>query len=440
MKTFPAKIALTALLPAGVCFLLAALSLHWPPLRALEEKILAILSRADFVESAPDLPARARTFQIKSLPESPAPLTYQTGDDPERLFQKSPPSPPDWLVILKRAHEQGFSQITIAELLSWENADALELGALEHGLAQFPRAVLGIDLRREATEAPLPPWLERSRIPLSSLAGSAELFPVVNRVPFPPSATGPGVTYYGFRQIETSPPEIDGSLIHFPLLARWGDALLPSLELAHLMAQHELSPGELRIVPGQHLRLGEKGPLIALDEFGRTSAALASSTQHPPATELLFQEDQKKNDQPAETVLCLVEKDAPPQLRQLPANLSLLSARFAIPAHALQQPAPWLYALGTYLFTCLFLLIASSPRKRFWILVPFLLALPLVLPNFGIWLTAIPFLVTALLLALLPHSPDFSSADHALSSSGSKSAARFTSHKKIRLRRKKRRH
>lgn len=394
-----AKTLAFLLIPTGIGLLADFGANHWPPLFKLEKKFLFPPGESAVIDLATDK-NQFTSWQI-SPPETAKNQLDQalTGLDPDRLFQENPPSAPDWLVILNRAKKIGYKQVSVSSLLSWENADPLELSALEHAFSQFSKSVLAIDLRREATDAALPPYLRRSAIPMSCLHGSPDFLPIVNRVPFPPSATGEGVTFFGFRQIETSPPEIRETHLAIPLLARWDDQLLPSFELAHLMAAADCQKNELEITPGRHIRLGQHGPLIPVDKFCRLIITpTPKEGEITPVTSLL-DHDLSERVEAGQKILFSAQ-DGPPHLRRIADKLTFFAERTFEKSRHFTRLAHWQSGLIFFAISALFLSLKRR-KHRFFVILP-LLFLPTAILHAGHWLLFSPFALCLMANFLIP--------------------------------------
>ena len=190
-------------------------------------------------------------------------------DDPDRIFEKSPPSPLDYAVILDALHERGEKPVVLATRIAWDDYTEMELQALDGRLALFEHAIIPLPVTRGATKKSLPASLERSLIPFSNIKGNYQLFPVVNQVTLSNHANGAEQTYAGFSRIES---ELSPESSQIQMLAQWSDeGVIPSLELLILMSEHSIMPDDLIIQCGKSIRLGNDGPIIPLDEFGRAS-------------------------------------------------------------------------------------------------------------------------------------------------------------------------
>ena len=67
------------------------------------------------------------------------------------------------------------------------------------------------------------------------------------------------------------------------MLARWSNkGMLPSYELLTLMQAHQITPDMLEIHCGKYIRLGKKGPVIPIDEYGQTTTPSNQSPNDTP--------------------------------------------------------------------------------------------------------------------------------------------------------------
>lgn len=249
-------------------------------------------------------------------------------DDPDRIFESSPPTPLDYAVILQKLHHHGYRHLIVTTRMTWDktapfsepNPEAQEFDdttlatqALSFKLAPFDSSVIGLPVTRGASAHPLPAALKRAFIEPSQIKGNYDLIPKVNQVALPSSIDGGEHTLAGFQQIESAP----ASPSHIPLLAHWisdkVSGFIPSLDLLTIMSAHEISPSEVTIIAGKRIRLGSTGPVIPIDEYGQTIRADTKSMQRslpiatPIPAEQLIQESVAHIDQNTEkNVICVI--------------------------------------------------------------------------------------------------------------------------------------
>lgn len=251
-------------------------------------------------------PDKGRKFQPVSIT-----------DDPDRIFETSPPSPLDYAVILQKLYDRGFRNVVISTRMSWDtpandddsppaqgslNDATLTTRALDSKLALFDSSVIGLPVTRGASGHPLPQALKRSLIPHSRVTGNTSLIPTVNQVPLPTSINGGDNTLAGFHRIESA-PENKG---HLQLLAHWKGSesgLIPSIQLLTIMCAHDIAPDDVTVHAAKHIRLGSTGPVIPIDEYGQTPAASASETTTPTSitAESLITKNTDQEEAPADS-------------------------------------------------------------------------------------------------------------------------------------------
>lgn len=216
-------------------------------------------------------PGKARLFQ-----------NIHITDDPDRIFEHSPPSALDYAVILESLRNRGYDDVILTTRMTWDKHPGLEAEGLGSRLALFARSAIPLPVTRAATDQTPPAPLQRALIPLSQVSGNHLLIPMVNQVPLPTHTDGGPHTLAGFSLIESAP----ASKGNIPLLAHWkGHGLIPSIDLLAVMTAHKVSPGELGIDCGKHIRLGAHGPVIPIDDYGQTpapQAAAAGALELPP--------------------------------------------------------------------------------------------------------------------------------------------------------------
>lgn len=215
-------------------------------------------------------PWALRTLSPYTLPATGnAPLVISLGDDPENYFQESPPAPIDLAVVLSNIQRLGAKKAASAAVLAWTDPDPISLAALENTLDRFEAVVTATPLSRGAVPSSIPPQFRRASIPLEDVRGDATGLPVVNRIPIPGVILGGEKALAGFTTLDSEEP---GEKI--PLVARWDDRAVFAFPVMAVLLRHDLPIGGVEVRPGSHLKLGENGPVIPIDRFGRLSAPL----------------------------------------------------------------------------------------------------------------------------------------------------------------------
>lgn len=264
-------------LEAGVC--VAFLADDWKPLRekedALFERLLTKSREGDeFVIDASEPAPRVRL--VRPLVEGTAqPYLHVKIDEKAAEDLHYPLEPEDWWGLLNHMHDVGCRVAAIEEPLTWEGEGIAHLGrlaSLNTALSRFETVILTVDLHRPSKGQPIPTYLQACAIPLSNVTGEIGPLVRVNRVLLPPSATPAPNVQFSFRMqesIEEARPEI----------LRWDDYLIPSFPLAVAMAQANVSPDQVHIQLGHHIRLGD-GPIIPINEIGELQIELIEDPAH----------------------------------------------------------------------------------------------------------------------------------------------------------------
>lgn len=214
------------------------------------------------------------------------PADIVIGDDPEKVFQTSPPSPIDYAVILGNLRRMGRDSVAIAMPLSWPEPDVLSLTALDQQLDSFPSAITSAPLTRNAVPSPIPPAFRRASVPLFSIEGNSKLLPVVNNVPIPDVVLGNKTSLAGFTTLESE----EATALPY-LLARWDDRVVLSFHLLAALSHHHLQPHSITVRLGEWISLGPDGAFIPIDDYGRLSfqvQALSPSDTSPIRAETLI--------------------------------------------------------------------------------------------------------------------------------------------------------
>jgi hypothetical protein len=264
-----------------------------PPLRDLErEMVKAISLQLDPAESAfsgsgsQEKPWRRWKAKPAVVPEPVRLLSVD--DDPDRWYASSPPLPVDCALIFARLREAGHTTVGCGYLMAWEEAEPLALLALRKQLDRLDAAVLGLPLARGAAAEPLPAAFLRLSIDADEVDGDSSSLPQVNRVAVSNAELGGERTLAGFTLLEN---ERDAGEGHRHVLARWDDRIIFSLPLATEIAALKVDPAEIRILAGKEIRLGIGGPVIPIDEFGRTPITADAQAIDTPAWKLVAEDN-----------------------------------------------------------------------------------------------------------------------------------------------------
>ena len=192
------------------------------------------------------------------------PATIALKDNLDEIFQGSPHAAIDLAVIFNNMQRLGTRQLASSVLLAWEDPDPIGLSALETAMADFESVVLAAPVTRGAIMETIPPGFRHASVSADRLAGDLSSLPVVNRVSIPNLIHGGDNAMLGFEVIDSAPTED-----RIPLLARWDDRVIFSFPLVVMIQQLGIKPTDLKIKMGSHLQLGDQGPRIPIDEFGR---------------------------------------------------------------------------------------------------------------------------------------------------------------------------
>ena len=268
-------------LEAGIC--VAFLAEGWKPLREKEDAIFRKLLTSSregeqFMIDNPQSDLRKRLVR-PMVPGTARTYLQVTVDERAAEDLHYPLEPEDWWGLFNHAHQIGCRIAAIEEPLSWEGEGVAHLGrlaSLNTALSQFETVVLTVDLDRLQRSQPIPNYLQAHAIPFSNVSGVTNSLIDVNRVLFPPSVTPAPHVRFAFRSRKNT------STDNLAIL-RWGNHIIPSFPLAVAMAQANVPPDEVHIIPGRNIRVGN-GPIIPIDEFG---AFQIDPVNHPGAIERL---------------------------------------------------------------------------------------------------------------------------------------------------------
>jgi len=203
-------------------------------------------------------------------------------DNLEGIFAGSPHSPLDLAVIFDNLQRLGSKQLACSVLLAWEKPDPAALTAMEMALGKFESVVLAAPVTRGAIMEAMPSDFRNASLPLDALSGDTSALPVVNRVSIPDLIRGGKNAMAGFEVIDSEP-----TADHMHLMARWDDRVIFAFPVVATLQKLGIDLKDLKIEVGSHLQLGEKGPLIPIDEFGRIAIDQIAVS---PKTDLLAKE------------------------------------------------------------------------------------------------------------------------------------------------------
>lgn len=210
---------------------------------------------------------RAPSEEAVDLTEHAPPVVW-VGDDPEGIFQESPPSPVDYAVIFSNMKRVGVRHAACAVVLAWDEPDAIGLMALERALVGFESMVMASPVTRGAVAQPMPQAYRRASLPLTAVVGDQSQMPMVNRIPVADVLLGEGETWAGFSVVESEP---DGGQPF--LCARWDDRVVFSFALCVVANRLGVPLDAVQIRLGEYVRIGRKGPIVPIDARGRMRVA-----------------------------------------------------------------------------------------------------------------------------------------------------------------------
>lgn len=371
----------------------------------------------------PESPHTLRTLKQQATPPADPLPDIAITDDPDRVFQTSPPSPVDYAIILKNLRRLGRDSVAIGMPLVWPEPDVISLMALDQQLDALPSLVTAAPLSRGPVPSPIPPAFRRASLAVSKIHGNARDLPLVNRVSIPDVVLGNTTSLAGFNALESEP---DGGLPH--LLARWDDRVIFSFPLLAAIVDQKVAPETVEIRLGNYISFGKDGPFIPIDEFGRLAFKPPSSdgSASIPAESLIDAPDNLLADRRTGTVLIRNGMSATDEasLRfsdTLVPTVSLLADAAGTSASRAFNRIPWLaellliaslisliHGLGNFPKTC--------GRRALMVLAGVFVILHFILiPSTGTWLPTLPALaaiVTAIpltarrnIVAAVPETP-----------------------------------
>ena len=195
-----------------------------------------------------------------------APVVVSIGDDPERAFQSSPPSPTDLAIVLTNLKRLGAKHAAVAAVLAWEKPDPVALKGLEIALDGFQMVVQAAPLSRGITREAMPPAFRAASLPAAAIQGDLSGLPIVGRVAVPDVIFGGKGALAGFSTLDNA--KVGPGMV--PMLARWEeeDRMVLAFPLLAVLARFDLPMDGVRVRLGEFLELGPDGPVIPIDRNG----------------------------------------------------------------------------------------------------------------------------------------------------------------------------
>lgn len=193
-------------------------------------------------------------------------------------FATYPPNPMDYTVLFRHLYEQGAKNVYVMAPLTWdEEPDSIVKAAVGYELDRFPHKALGRQMCESSRHAPLPPDWKKLAVPAANIVGKADRFPRADRLvgespQLVTAALTLGTVVENNELFSPSPED----RVSPPLFVRWGGDIIPTLPLVAALNALDLKPGDVKIIPGETLFLGNKRS-IPLDEYGRIPLAEHSS-------------------------------------------------------------------------------------------------------------------------------------------------------------------
>lgn len=193
-------------------------------------------------------------------------------------FATYPPNPMDYTVLFRHLYEQGAKNVYVMAPLAWEEEpDNIVKAAAGYELDRFRHKGLGRQMSESSRHASLPPDWKGLVIPPENIVGKADRFPradkLVGEAPQMVTVARTLGTVVENNELFSPAPE---DRVSPPLFVRWGEAVVPTLPLCAALNALDLKPGDVRIIPGETLFLGDKRS-VPLDEYGRIPLAEHSS-------------------------------------------------------------------------------------------------------------------------------------------------------------------
>lgn len=257
------SLILSSLAGCVTCLLLPTTSVEKSTF-GLTAKILTRSDSLHFGEGTTEKPYALGSLQQKVSPKKSGPTEILLTDDPNRIFQSSPPSALDLALILHNLKRLNQTAIAIGTPLHWSNPDLMPLQALDRQLDQVPNLITTSPLTRTTSPSPIPPAFRKASLPLSKIRGNLSLLPVVNRTSLPDVVLGNQTSLAGFSILDSEPASKTPHL-----MAKWNDRVVFSFTFLCALQHLNVPLDSIRVHMGRHIDLGKNQLYIPIDDFGR---------------------------------------------------------------------------------------------------------------------------------------------------------------------------
>ncbi len=220
----------------------------------------------------------------------------QIDDSQDRIFESWPLSPGDYALLLQNLRNFEPRLVGIAPSLRWEEPGML-YDSLIRELDAVPETVLGAELAYlEAEDGFVDPALAALFEPLDDVVGDNKRVPVITTVLDLPQDEVRVGRSLGFTRLAASDAEesdrvTSGKFLTVPLLARYGDSVVPGFVLRLFMAHRGVSLDQVRVSLGRWIRIADRE--IPIDATGAmvVDAGLRGSVPRLNASALLLGAD-----------------------------------------------------------------------------------------------------------------------------------------------------
>jgi hypothetical protein len=227
--------------------------------------------------------------------EKPAPVTLIGIDNPTLREHPLPWTPGDYALFFNAANSFQPKLVATDEILDWKletpSPEAAQTFAqytqmLRENVRKSPHALLGAELSYPEDADRLPPI--ESIGGLRKVKGNVSSIPEYRVVESQASEELRLASVQGF----TTWPEWPKSTRTAPLLLRYCGQVVPSFVLQAAMLWEEITPDDVEVEVGRHIRLGNR-VAIPIDESGRMRVNLALPIGRCSVEDLLVSAEQK---------------------------------------------------------------------------------------------------------------------------------------------------
>lgn len=181
-------------------------------------------------------------------------------DESQGIFA-NPPGSLDYAVIFSQlGRNLEVRSLAVCSPLRWPTEDEpIWLSTVLGELEQFELPVMqGVTVSPTVRTQEAPAPLARLAIPGTAWRGEAKGIPCAGKIENPPLLPQNDILAWAPMDWDGEPiAKVSPGVLRIPMVYRWGDQYFPALPLAFVLQRLKVELGELRIVPGDRIWIGD---------------------------------------------------------------------------------------------------------------------------------------------------------------------------------------